>query len=80
MVRQDLASHAAGDAATDADEHDRHVVAKTGKTSAHWAKVLGRFGARAKPTAAAVEHLQSEHGVPRAWARTLVTDYLKRHG
>lgn len=80
MVRQDLATRANGDATADADDHDAHVVAKTGRTTAHWAKVLGRFGASGKPTAAAVEHLQAEHGVPRAWARTLVTDYLKRHG
>jgi hypothetical protein len=56
------------------------VVAKTGKPSAHWTKVLNRFAAASKPTAAAVDHLQDEHGVPRAWARTLVTEYIGRHG
>jgi hypothetical protein len=78
MVRQDLTSRTDGDA--DATEAERQVVAKTGKPSAHWARVLSRFGAGSKPTAAAVEHLQDGHGVPRAWARTLVTDYLQRHG
>lgn len=59
---------------------DDHVLARTGKPLAHWSKVLDRFGADGKATAEAVEHLQDKHGVPRAWARTLATNYLKRHG
>lgn len=79
MVRQDLATGATH-AVADAHHADDLVVAKTGKTTAHWTKVLARFGAASKPTAAAVDHLQDKHGVPRAWARTLVTDFLKRSG
>jgi hypothetical protein len=76
MVRQDLASAPAGESS----HAEELVVAKTGKTTVHWAKVLGRFGAASKPTAAAVDHLQEKHGVSRAWARTIVTEYLNRHG
>ena len=59
---------------------DDHVVAKTGKPLAHWSKVLDSFGADRKATTEAVDHLQDKHGVPRYWARTLATNYLKRHG
>jgi hypothetical protein len=76
MSQQGLAGGPSGGSA----DLDDQVVAKTGKTTAHWAKVLSRFGASSKPTSAVVDHLQEQHGVPRAWARTLVTEYLKRHG
>ena len=59
---------------------DDQVVAKTGKPLSHWSKVLDRFGADAKATTETVDHLQDKHGVPRAWARTLATNYLRRHG
>jgi Domain of unknown function (DUF4287) len=75
MVRQDLAA-----APADESHAEELVVAKTGKTTAHWTKVLARFGAASKPTAASVDHLQERHGVSRAWARTLVTEYVTRHG
>lgn len=56
---------------------DEQVLEKTGKPLAHWDKVLGIFGAASRKSNDAVEHLQSAHGVPRYWARTLTTRYLK---
>jgi hypothetical protein len=59
------------------DVEDTQVIAKTGKPLAHWMGALQRFGAASKKTAESVEHLQAL-GVPRYWARTLTTHFLKR--
>ncbi|MEA3143557.1 MAG: hypothetical protein QOG31_881 [Thermoplasmata archaeon] len=59
------------------DVEDAQVIAKTGKPLAHWMRVLSRFGAASKRTMESVEHLQGL-GVPRSWARTLTTHFLKR--
>ena len=56
---------------------DTQVVEKTGKPLAHWTRVLDAFGAATKKSNDSVAHLQQEHGVPRYWARTLTTRYLK---
>jgi hypothetical protein len=56
---------------------DSQVVEKTGKPLAHWMRVLDAFGAAGKKSNDAVAHLQKEHDVPRYWARTLTTRYLK---
>jgi hypothetical protein len=56
---------------------DEQVVEKTGKPLAHWMKVLDKFGAVKKPSNDVVAHLQKDHEVPRYWARTLTTRYLK---
>jgi hypothetical protein len=56
---------------------DGQVVEKTGKPIAHWIQVLDRFKAAAKKSSDVVAHLQNEHDVPRYWARTLTTLYLK---
>ena len=56
---------------------DEQVVEKTGKPLLHWVKVLDQFGAAGKKSNDAVAHLQDKHGVPRYWARTLTTRYLK---
>lgn len=58
---------------------DEQVVEKTGKPLTHWTKVLDKFGAASKPSDDVVAHLQKEHDVPRYWARTLTTRYLKDH-
>lgn len=60
------------------DVDDEQVIEKTGHPLAHWGKVLDRFQARAKKSNEVVAHLVNEHGVPRYWARTLTTHYLKR--
>jgi hypothetical protein len=56
---------------------DEQVVEKTGKNLAHWTKVLSKIGAHAKKSNDVVNYLQTEHGVPRYWARTLTTGFLK---
>ncbi|MCA8954563.1 MAG: DUF4287 domain-containing protein [Planctomycetes bacterium] len=61
------------------DVTDEQVVEKTGHPLAHWERVLDRFGAATKKSNEVVAHLQAEHGVPRYWARTLTTRYLKRN-
>ena len=48
---------------------DEQVVEKTGKPLAHWMSLLTE----------SVDLLQNQHGVPRYWARTLTTRYLKAH-
>ena len=59
------------------DVTDAQVVEKTGHPLDHWTQVLTKFGVAGKPSSAVVDHLQSAHGVPRYWARTLTTRYLK---
>lgn len=56
---------------------DEQVIEKTGKPLKHWQKVLDKFKALEKKSTESVEHLQTEHDVPRYWARTLTTRYLK---
>ena len=56
---------------------DEQVIEKTGKPLSHWLKVLDKFGAGGKKSNDTVAHLQQEHNVPRYWARTLTTRYLK---
>lgn len=42
-------------------------------------KVLDAFQAEEKKPSDVVAHLQQEHDVPRYWARTLTTHYLKKN-
>lgn len=56
---------------------DEQVIEKTGKPLAYWSKLLDKFAARKKKSAEVVTFLQQEHNVPRYWARTLTTRYLK---
>ena len=60
--------------------NDDQVIEKTGHPLAHWKQVLEKFGAAAKKSNEVVVHLQTAHGVPRYWARTLTTWFLKQHG
>jgi hypothetical protein len=57
---------------------DEQVVEKTSKPLAHWKKVLTAFGAGEKKSNDVVAFLQNEHDVPRYWARTLTTWFLKQ--
>jgi len=57
---------------------DEQVVEKTGKPLEHWRAILDAFGAAGKKSGDVVAHLQKDHGVPRYWARTLTTWYLKQ--
>ncbi|MCW3128467.1 MAG: hypothetical protein JWO03_4125 [Bacteroidetes bacterium] len=56
---------------------DEQVVEKTGKKKAEWIKILTAFKAEDKKSNDVVAHLQSEYNVPRYWARTLTTMYIK---
>ena len=60
------------------DVSDEQVVEKTGKGIGYWMEVLEGFGARDKKSNDVVGYLQTEHGVARYWARTLVTNFLKK--
>jgi uncharacterized protein DUF4287 len=58
---------------------DEQVIDKTGKSLAEWQKILDRFSAaQKKSTDDMVNFLQTEHNVPRYWARTLTTRYQKQ--
>jgi len=61
------------------DVSDEQVIEKTGKPLGHWRAALDAWEAKGRKSNDIVEHLQSEHGVPRYWARTLTTWYLKQH-
>lgn len=62
------------------DVTDEQVVEKTGKKIADWIKILDIFNAAEKKSNDVVAHLQQEYNVPRYWARTLTTHYLKQKG
>jgi hypothetical protein len=58
---------------------DAQVIEKTGQPIAHWSRVLADFGAAERTPNDSVAHLQAL-GVPRYWARTLTTGFLKAAG
>ena len=62
------------------DVTDEQVMEKTGKHIADWIKILEAFNAADKKSNEVVAMLQTEHAVPRYWARTLTTHYLKKEG
>lgn len=62
------------------DVTDEQVIEKTGQPIAHWRAVLTAFGAADRKSNDSVALLQNEHGVPRYWARTLTTNFLKAAG
>lgn len=59
------------------DVTDEQVMEKTEKPLSHWMAVLDAFQAAEKKSNDVVAHLQNDHGMPRYWARTLTTHYLK---
>jgi hypothetical protein len=59
---------------------EAQVIEKTGKPLAHWTTVLTTFDAANKKSTEVVAFLQRDHGVPRYWARTLTTRFLKGIG
>jgi hypothetical protein len=59
------------------DVTDEQVAEKTGKKIAEWIKILDKFKAIEKKPNDVVAFLQVEYEVPRYWARTLTTHYLK---
>ncbi|MBI1228460.1 MAG: DUF4287 domain-containing protein [Bacteroidetes bacterium] len=60
------------------DVTDEQVVEKTGKHLAEWLDILEKFQAATKKSNEVVAHLQENYQVPRYWARTLTTHYLKK--
>lgn len=59
------------------DVEDEQVIEKTGKKIAEWGRLLDQFNAAEKKSNESVAYLQAEYNVPRYWARTLTTHYLK---
>ena len=59
------------------DVTDEQSIEKTGKKIAEWITILDAFGAAEKKSNEVVAHLQQQYSVPRYWARTLTTHYLK---
>ena len=57
---------------------DEQIIEKTGKKISEWLKILDKFDASNKKSNDVVAFLQNDHGVPRYWARTLTTNYLKQ--
>jgi hypothetical protein len=62
------------------DVTDEQVIEKTGKKISEWIKILDKFKAAEKKSNDVVTHLQNDYEVPRYWARTLTTLYLKKNG
>ncbi|MDR0801214.1 DUF4287 domain-containing protein [Fluviicola sp.] len=60
------------------DVTDEQIIEKTGKKISDWIKILDEFNAREKKSNDVVAHLQVGYDLPRYWARTLTTLYLKR--
>ncbi len=60
------------------DVSDEQVKEKTGKKISDWINILDKFDASAKKSNDVVAFLQSDYSVPRYWARTLTTHYLKQ--
>lgn len=61
------------------DVSDAQVIEKTGKPIADWIKILELFKAEDKKSNDVVAFLQKEYDVPRYWARTLTSLYLKQN-
>jgi len=59
------------------DVEDEQVIEKTGKKISEWIEILDQFNAGEKKSNESVAFLQMDYNVPRYWARTLVTYYLK---
>lgn len=60
------------------DVSDEQVVGKTGKHVADWISILDEQKAAEQKSNDVVAFLQKEYEVPRYWARTLTTLYLKQ--
>ncbi|MBI1185402.1 DUF4287 domain-containing protein [bacterium] len=56
---------------------DEQVIEKTGKNLSEWHKILGDFDSLNKKSNDIVKYLQTEFDVPRYWARTLTTRFIK---
>lgn len=59
------------------DISDEQVMEKTGKKINDWIIILDKYQAADKKSNDVVNYLQQEFSVPRYWARTLTTHYIK---
>lgn len=59
------------------DVTDEQVIEKTGHPIQHWRDLLAGIDAGSMKSNDVVAFLQTGHGVPRYWARTLTTGFLK---
>ncbi|ASS48664.1 MAG: hypothetical protein A3D31_07080 [Candidatus Fluviicola riflensis] len=57
---------------------DQQVIEKTGKPIAEWIVILHESKAEEQKSNDVVAYLQQQYDVPRYWARTLTTLYLKQ--
>lgn len=57
---------------------DEQVIEKTGKNISAWIEILDNYKAVEKKSNDVVAYLQNHYNVPRYWARTLTTLYLKQ--
>lgn len=57
---------------------DEQVIEKTGKNIAEWIVILDGIKAATMKSNDVVAQLQQQYQVPRYWARTLTTLYLKQ--
>jgi hypothetical protein len=60
------------------DVSDAQVIEKTGKKISEWITILDHLNAADKKSNHIVALLQNDYKVPRYWARTLTTLYLKQ--
>ena len=60
------------------DVSDEQVIEKTSKKISEWITILDKFKAAEKKSNDVVAFLQNDYQVPRYWARTLTTLYLKK--
>jgi Domain of unknown function (DUF4287) len=61
------------------DVTDEQVIERTGKKISEWISILDKFKAAEKKSNDVVAFLQKDYEVPRYWARTLTTVYLKKN-
>ncbi len=59
------------------DVSEDQVIEKTGKKLSEWNKILQDFDSLNRKPIDVVKYLQTEFDVPRYWARTLTTRFIK---
>ncbi|MDI9319424.1 MAG: DUF4287 domain-containing protein [Phycisphaerales bacterium] len=57
---------------------DEQAIEKSDKNIADWIQILDKLNASDIKLNDIVAHLQKEYDIPRYWARTITTVYLKQ--
>ena len=60
------------------DVEEGQLVEKTGKKISQWISILDKFKVIEKKPNEGITLLEEEYDVPKYWARTIITCYLKR--